>query len=133
MRAWPKLSELLQLPCMSLWQCAAVAEERADTEYGILSVHLAQECMWLASCQAAADLCRCCLQTVLFGLASTQALTALFAAALARGPSALQQHAPQLPLVGPVPAPVLAALPVAAAVVCTWGGLQVALLTSPVI
>ena len=118
---------------MLSWQCTAVAEERANTECGILSVHLAQEGMWRASCQAAADLCRRCLQTVLFGLASTQALTALFAAALARGAPALQQHAPQLPLVGPVPAPILAALPVAAAVVCTWGGLQVALLTSPVV
>ena len=63
---------------------------------------------------------------MLFGLASTQALTALFAAALARGAPVLQRHAPQLPLVGPVPAPILAALPLATAVVCTWGGLQVA-------
>ena len=63
---------------------------------------------------------------MLFGVASTQALTALIAAALARGAPALQGLAPRLPLVGPVPAPVLAALPAAAAVVCTWGGLQVA-------
>lgn len=68
------------------------------------------------------------MQTVLFGLASTQALTAMFAAALAHGAPALQGLAPQLPLVGPVPAPILAALPLAAAVVCTWGGLQVPLL-----
>jgi hypothetical protein len=66
-----------------------------------------------------------CAQAVLFGLASTQALVAAGAEALARGVPALQGRAAVLPLVGPVPAPVLAALPAGIAVTCAWGGLQV--------
>jgi len=66
-----------------------------------------------------------CPQAVLFGLASTQALVAACAEALARGVPALQGRAAVLPLVGPVPAPVLAALPAGIAVTCAWGGLQV--------
>ncbi len=67
----------------------------------------------------------CSAQAVLFGLASTQALVAAGTEALARGVPALQGRAAALPLVGPVPAPVLAALPAGIAVTCAWGGLQV--------
>lgn len=50
---------------------------------------------------------------------------AAFAEALARMAPGLQGRALVLPGLGAVPAPVLAALPLAAAVVCTWGGLRV--------